>query len=69
MLYVIKMQRHKCVQEGRRIESRSICLTKQKQNDPKKFTRNSSPTNFEYKPREVIAEYNIVRKTIREKIT
>ena len=46
--------------EGRRIESRSVCLTERKQNDQKKSTRNSSPTNLECKPREVMTENNII---------
>ena len=48
--------------EVRRIESRSVCLTEPKQNDPKILKRNS---NLEYKPREIMAENNIVCKTIR----
>ena len=54
--------------EGRRIESGSVCLTEPKQNDPKKFKRNTSPTNLEYKPREIMAENNTVCKTVRQKI-
>ena len=53
--------------EGRRIESRSVCLTEPKQNNPKKYTRNSSPTNLVYKPRKAMAENSIVYKTIRLK--
>ena len=44
--------------DGRRIESRSVCLTKPKQSDPKKL-------NLEYKPCEIMVGNNIVCKTIR----
>ena len=37
--------------KDRRIENRSVCLTEPNQNSHKKFLRNSSPTNFECKPR------------------
>ena len=54
--------------EGRRIKSRSVCLTEPRQNDSKKISRNSSPTDLEYKSREVMAENNIVCETTRQKI-
>ena len=48
---------------GRKIESKSVSLTKQ--NDPKQ--NYSSPENFKYKPRGLIAA-NDVYTTIRKKI-
>ena len=53
--------------EGRRIKSRSVCLTEPNQIIQKKFPHNSSPTNLECKPRGLIAEINVC-KTIRQKI-
>ena len=53
--------------EGRRIESRSVCLKEPKQNYPKKITCNSFPTNLECKPCKIMAENNVC-ETIRQKI-
>ena len=52
--------------KDRRIDSRSVCLTKPNQNSHKKFLRKSSPTNLECKP----PGYNDrnVCKTIRQGI-
>ena len=43
-------------------------LTGPNQNDPKKFTRNSSTINLEYKPRRLMPENDNVCKTIRQEI-
>ena len=51
--------------EGRRVESRSVCLTEPKQNYSKKITPNSSPANLEYQPCEIMAENNVLCKIIR----
>ena len=49
---------------GRRIESKPVSLTKQ--NEPKQ--NYSSPANFKYKPRGLIAANNNVYRTIMKKI-
>ena len=49
---------------GRRIESEPVSLTKQ--NHPKQ--KYSSPANFKYKPRGLIAANNNAYRTIRKKI-
>ena len=48
--------------EGEWIESKSVCLTKAKQN----YTHNSSPINSEYDPHGLMAEIDNVYKTIRK---
>ena len=54
--------------EGRKIESRSACLTEPNQNYPKKNLRNSSLTSLECKPRGLMTEVHNVCKTIGQKI-
>ena len=54
--------------EGRRIESRSVCLQSQIKINQKKFPRNSSHTNLECMSRGLMTEINNVCKTIRQEI-
>ena len=54
--------------EGRRIESRSFCLTKPNQNHPNKIPRKTSLTHLECKPRGLMTETNNVCKTARQKM-
>ena len=53
--------------EGRWIESKLLCLTKQ--NIPKQnFTHNSSSVDLKFEPRGLMAENNNFYRTIRKKI-